>query len=103
MAANSERWPVARVAANKNVSRMAVHDAVKAGHLTGEWFGTMRMIVVNKAYDAWMPRPYGKHRREECECDSQSIVGPQCANCGGSIKGVEKRGERGTDEDNLHD
>jgi hypothetical protein len=67
MAANNERWPVARVVADKSVSKVSVHDAIKAGYLTGEWFGSVRMIVINKKYAAWMPRPYGKHRRERRE------------------------------------
>ena len=67
MAAIHLRKPIVEVVAEKRTTRQGVYYAIKAGHLTGEWFGSVRMIVINKKYAAWMPRPYGKHRRERRE------------------------------------
>jgi hypothetical protein len=52
---DAERYPVAQVVAEKRVTRLMVHEAVRAGDLNAEWFCAMRMIITDETYEPWQP------------------------------------------------
>lgn len=49
---DAERYLVAQVVAEKRVSRLMVHEAVRAGDLNAEWFCAMQMIIADETYRA---------------------------------------------------
>ena len=52
--------PVSEAAQRKGCTRQTIYNALERGDLTGRIFNTMRLVVVNEAFEAWSVKDVGR-------------------------------------------
>jgi len=64
-AESSDPISAREAAERKDCSRQAVYQALDVGTLNELRTGGLRLVHTDDAFEAWQPKPYGKHRQEE--------------------------------------
>ena len=59
-ATEPELIPVTEAAQRKDCTRQTIYNALNRGDLKGRTFGTMRLVVVNEAFERWRVKATGR-------------------------------------------